>query len=242
MKTITVNKGAGGGQLKSELARMCLPAPHAHDERNLAWTNSVCLLFLIIGLAGFRPAPPPLIVVKHLEEPAPVVIEAPPPPPSVTELKPEDVAQQQPDAAPPRVVIVAPPSPGIRFAVPTAGGTLVAPQMYSVTPPVPVSHEAAPPPPKPDQPSHLESTGQGGDRPRPPYPPMAEQLGQQGTVELLLTADEAGVITSAEVKESSGSSILDHASVEFVKRHWTVTQGARGRLFQARINYKLTSG
>jgi TonB family protein len=71
---------------------------------------------------------------------------------------------------------------------------------------------------------------------------MAEQLGQQGTVELLLTADEAGLIVSAEVKVSSGSSILDRSSVEFVKRHWTVSQGARGRLFQARINYKLTSG
>jgi protein TonB len=234
--------GTSGRQLKSQLARMCLPAPHAHNERHLAWTNSVCLLFLIIGLVGFRPAPPPLIIVKHLEEPAPVVIEAPPPPPSVTELKPEDVAQQQPDAAPPPVVIVAPPSPAITFAVPTPGGTLVAPKMYSVTPPAPVSHETAPPPQQPNKPSLLESTGQGGDRPAPPYPPMAEQLGQQGTVELLLTADEAGLIVSAEVKVSSGSSILDRSSVEFVKRHWTVSQGARGRLFQARINYKLTSG
>ncbi len=71
---------------------------------------------------------------------------------------------------------------------------------------------------------------------------MAEQLGQQGAVVLLLTADEAGVIISVEVKESSGSSILDRAAADFVKRHWTVSPGARGRLFQARIDYKLTSG
>ena len=70
---------------------------------------------------------------------------------------------------------------------------------------------------------------------------MAKQLGQQGTVVLLLTADEAGVLTAVEVKESSGSSILDHAAADFVRRHWTVSPGTRGRLFQARIDYKLTS-
>lgn len=240
--TVNTSTGAGGRQLKSELARICLPVPHAHNERHLAWTNSICLLFLIIGLVGFRPAPPPLVVAKHLEEPAPVVIEPPPPPPPTAELKPEDLAPQQADAAPPKVVIVTLPSPAIRFEVPTLGGTLVAPKEYQVPSETKLAPPAPPPAEKPAQPSRLESTGQGGERPAPPYPSMAEQLGQQGTVELLLTADEAGVIISAEVKESSGSSILDHASVEFVKRHWTVAQGARGRLFQARINYKLTSG
>ena len=127
--------GTSGRQLKSELARICLPAPHAHNQRNLAWANSICLLFLIIGLAGFRPAPPPLIIVKHLEEPAPVVIEAPPPPPSVTELKPEDVgaaaAGCRPAAGGDRRARFA----RHQFAVPTPGGTLVAPKMYPVTPP-----------------------------------------------------------------------------------------------------------
>jgi len=48
------------------------------------------------------------------------------------------------------------------------------------------------------------------------------------------------VITSVEIKETSGSSILDRASVDFVKRHWTVPPGPRGRLFQATINYILS--
>ena len=47
------------------------------------------------------------------------------------------------------------------------------------------------------------------------------------------------MIVSAEVKESSGSSILDRAAADFVKRHWTVAPGTAGRLFLARINYKL---
>jgi TonB family protein len=233
--------GADGYQLKSELARNCLPAPHAHDQRNLAWTNSICILFLIIGLAGFRPNPPPRIPVKPLEEPAPVVIEATPPPPTPAELQPDDQPLVKPDSPPPRIVVVVPTAPGIKFAVPTPGGVLVAPKEYTVTPPPAPVQEAAPPRTEPAPPSRLENTGQGGARPSPPYPKMAEQLGQQGSVELLLTADGAGVIISAQVKESSGSSILDNATAEFVKRHWTVSPGAGGRLFQARITYKLTS-
>jgi TonB family protein len=233
--------GAGGYQLKDELARNCLPAPHAHDQRNLAWTNSICLLFLIIGLAGFRPTPPPRIPVKPLEEPAPVIIEAAQTPPPVAELQPDDQPLAKPDSPPPRVVVVVPTAPGIKFAVPTTNGVLVAPKEYTVTPPAAAVQEAAPPRQEPAPPSHLENTGQGGARPSPPYPKMAEQLGQQGSVELLLTADEAGVIISAEVRESSGSTILDSATTNYVQRHWTVSPGANGRLFQAKITYKLTS-
>jgi TonB family protein len=245
METIHTTTGMGGYRLKSELARVCLPAPHAHDQRNLAWTNSICLLFLLIGLVGFRPKPPPPIAIKPLEEPQAVVIEAqaPPPPPTV-ELKPDDNPLEKPDTAPPRVVLVTRESPAIKFSVPTPGGTLIVPMAQSVAPPAPASEPqaTAPPRPEPAQPSRLENTGKGGERPTPDYPRMAEQLGQQGTVVLLLTADEAGVIIAVEVKESSGSSILDHAAAEFVKKHWTVAQGERGRLFQARIDYKLTSG
>jgi TonB family protein len=70
---------------------------------------------------------------------------------------------------------------------------------------------------------------------------MALQLGQQGSVVLLMTVDAAGVVSSVEVKQTSGSSILDHYSVDFVKRHWTVEPGAPGRLFQATIKYELVS-
>ena len=69
---------------------------------------------------------------------------------------------------------------------------------------------------------------------------MAQDLGLQGSVELLLTADGAGVINSAKINQSSGSTILDTAAAHFVKRHWTFP--GRGRTaFQAKITYKLTS-
>ncbi len=238
MNAIHANAGAGGYQLKDELARVCLPAPHAHDQRNLAWTNSICLLFLIVGLVGFRPAPPPPILVKPLEEPAPVIIEPPPaPPPAPVELSQDNKPPEKPETDQPKVLVTL-ASPAVIFSVPTLNGTLVTVKQYQVPA---ETHAApqAPPPQPPAQPSRLENTGQGGDRPEPTYPKMAEDLGQQGTVVLLLTADEAGLIMAVEVKESSGSSILDHASAEFVKKHWTVSPGARGRLFQAAINYKL---
>jgi protein TonB len=239
METIQTNTVAGGYRLKSELARVCLPAPHAHEQRNLAWTNSICLMFLVIGLVGFRPAPPQPIVVKPLEEAQPVIIEAPPPPPATVELKPEDNPPVEPEAAPPRMVVVTRESPAIRFSVPTVGN-LVVPNALAVAPPAAPAQLAAPPRAAPPQPSPLNNTGTGGDRPKPDYPNMALELGQQGSVVLLLTADEAGVIIAVEVKTSSGSSILDRAAADFVKKHWTVSQGGRGRLFQARIDYKLT--
>ena len=62
---------AGGYQLQDELARFCLPEADRDANRKLAWTNSICLLFLIIGLAGARSA-------ANFTEPAPRVEEAVP--------------------------------------------------------------------------------------------------------------------------------------------------------------------
>jgi len=235
-----VKVSAGGYQLKSDLARICLPAPHAHDERNLAWVNSICLMFLIIGLAGFRAAPPPPIPVKPLEEPAMVVLEAPPPPPPTTEeIKPEDQPQEKSEALPPMVRVTL-ATPSIRFAVPTPGGNLVVPEKLSVAPPG--ESEPATAREKPAQPSRLQNTGLGGDRPAPgpdDYPKLAAQEAIQGTVVMLLTADEAGLITTVEVIRSSGSTILDRHASDWVKRRWTVSPGARGRRFQAEFVYRL---
>jgi hypothetical protein len=89
------------------------------------------------------------------------------------------------------------------------------PHEYQVRAAKPLAQAGAgAPPPKPPSPAVLENTGQGGERPEPPYPPWPSSWASKATVELLLTADEAGVIISAEVKESSGSSILDRASVD----------------------------
>ena len=66
----------------------------------------------------------------------------------------------------------------------------------------------------------LINTGAGGERPEPPYPPIALQTGEQGTVVLLLSGDDAGNVVSVDVKESSGFPVLDRATVDFIKHHW----------------------
>jgi periplasmic protein TonB len=222
------------------MARVCLPTPHAHRQRNLAWANSVCLLFLIIGLAGFRPKPPAPFVVKPLEVVAPVIVEVLPPPPTTTELTPQDEPKDNTSAETPQVVVVTPNTPSIVFSVPTVGNVIASSAM-AVAPPasevVPRAAVVQPPVAK-----QLRNTGEGGDRPVPgrdDYPRMAQQLRQQGSLVLLLTANEAGIITTATVQQSSGSSILDNFSVAWVKRHWSVSTGEAGRTFLAPFTYKL---
>jgi TonB family protein len=214
-------------ELKDELARQCLPSASRDADLKLAWTNSVCLLFLLIGIAGARrgiiatkPAPP-------LEETVPVVVEPVtlPPLPAVQKAEPADSDDNHP--AP--VVVVIPQAPNISFSVPTIG-SLVAPANLAAAPPL----EPLRPKARIDA---LSSTGGGGDRPEPPYPKLAQQAGEQGSVILLLAGDEAGNIVSADLKASSGFPLLDRATVDFVKKHWRLPSG--GGLFQTSITYKL---
>ena len=62
-------------ELKDSLARLSLPSASRDGNFKLAWTNSVCILFLLIGICGARqgviaikPAPP-------LQEVIPVVLQ-----------------------------------------------------------------------------------------------------------------------------------------------------------------------
>jgi protein TonB len=215
-------------ELRNELARLCLPEAGRDPNLKLAWVNSVCLLFLIIGIAGARrgliaikPAPP-------LERAVPVIVQPITLPPQETTKteKPEDSKSDIP-----RVNVVIPQSPSINFSVPTIG-LVVAPASLAEAPPLE-------PMQTPAQINSLETTGEGGDRPEPPYPPLAKETGEQGTVVLLLGGDAAGNVISAEVKESSGFPIIDRASVDFIKRHWHLPAGDGNRLFQVPITYKL---
>ena len=219
--------------LKSDLARWSMVSKRPKSDRRLAWVNSVCLLFLVIGLVGARPKLPGPLKVAAQEESAPVIVEALPPPAPET-VQPQQAPDVQPSEAP-KLPLVVLETPAVNFSVPTIG-TLVAPSALEQAPPPSALHavESAS-----AGPTAIFDTGSGGDRREPPYPELALQLGQQGSVVLLLTADEAGLVTKAELKESSGSAILDHATLDFVKRHWLLPSGSGGRLFEARISYKL---
>jgi protein TonB len=224
-----------GYHLKSDLARLCLPNPQGHPQRTLAWVNSICLLFLIVALSGVRlrlPSPKP---VPLLEEPVPIIIQPlPPTPPPQAEQPARDETTD--DKAPaPRVVVVTPNSPAISFSVPTIGNVIVA-NAVAQAPPVARLKAASV---VHNEPRTIGSTGEGGDRPQPPYPEMALKFGEQGVVVLLLTVDDSGLVQSIALKETSGSPILDRSATEFVKRHWIVPPGRGGRVFEATISYQI---
>jgi protein TonB len=214
-------------ELKDELARLCLPPAIRDIDQKLAWVNSVCLLFLLIGLVGARrgaiaikPAPP-------LEEAIPVVAE----PVALPPQSAQPAERTEPaDSQPARVAVVIPQAPNISFSVPTLG-SLVVPSTLAVAPPLEPMRTQA-------QIGSLSSTGGSGERPEPPYPAIARQEGEQGTVVLLLTGDDAGNLVSVDVKASSGFPVLDRATVDFVKRHWRLPAAGSG-LFQTSITYQL---
>jgi periplasmic protein TonB len=227
-----------GYELKDELARFCLPEANRDPNRKLAWMNSICILFLLIGISGARPAAIPPIPLPPLEELVPAMVEPlTPTPQTVTEQQNEDQADQEQSDVP-KVVVVTPAAPNINFAIPTIGN-LVVPTAVAKAPPLKPMQAPAP---LRSVPRTLSNTGAGGERPAPPYPKLAQQQGEQGTVTLLLKTDEAGAIISVEVKESSGFPILDRSSVDYVRRHWKVPNETGTHVYEATIIYKLQAG
>jgi protein TonB len=83
------------------------------------------------------------------------------------------------------------------------------------------------------------NTGVSGERPQPPYPQLAMQNGEQGTIVLLLSTDAAGNIISIDVKHSSGFPFLDQETVAFIKNHWHLPANIGTQRFQTSITYKL---
>ncbi len=63
--------------LSSDLAKLCLPAAFTDSYRKLAWVDSICFLFLVIGLVGLKA---PRVVERPLSQPTeavPVVFTPP---------------------------------------------------------------------------------------------------------------------------------------------------------------------
>jgi protein TonB len=65
--------------------------------------------------------------------------------------------------------------------------------------------------------------------PKPPYPPEAERLHQQGRVILEVQVSAEGRAVSVSVKHSSGFPLLDNAAVQGVQR-WTFDPARIGGL------------
>ena len=109
-------------QLKSDLARVCLPAPERAVPRRLAWANSISLLFLLIGVLGAQSRLPALKAVPPLEQPVPGIVEPLPPPVVASSTETKETDQQNDDDKPqvPGIQAVTLDTPAINFAVPTS--------------------------------------------------------------------------------------------------------------------------
>jgi len=223
MNKMDANRTISGYELKDELARLCLPSANRDANLKLAWVNSVCILFLLIGILGARRGIIAIKPVPPIRVEVPIVIQPTVLPPPAIAPKPEQAEQINQ----PRVLVALPNAPDVNFGIPTVG-TLVVPAALASAP------QAAP-----LRIGSLNNTGAGGDRPEPPYPPIARETGEQGTVKLLLGADAAGNVVSVDVKESSGFPVLDRATVDFIKRHWRLPAGDGNRLFETSITYLL---
>jgi protein TonB len=235
MNLLDANRTELGYRLESELTRSALYAAERDPNRKLAWVNSICILVLMIGVFGSKPASIRIKPLPPVEELSATIVEPLPPPPQTQPEQQNQEQNKQDQVDTPQVVVVTPETPSISFSVPTIGN-LVVPNAVAQAPPVAPLKRVAP---LRTQPSVLNTTGSGGDRPQPPYPKIALEQGQQGSVTLRMTVDDAGLINTIEILQSSGFPILDRSAKDFVKRHWTVPPEKGTRIYEAVINYKL---
>ena len=230
MNIMDANRISPGYELKDELARYCLPPANRDPNRKLAWVNSVCILFLIIGLAGAKPGsislrpPPPLPA-----EMVPVFVE-PPPPPTSEETPKEEQKETKLEA--PQVVVAVPNSPAVIFSVPTIANVL-APDGVPTTPPAnPMQPVAA----IHNRPVTLIESG-GYERPAPDYPTYFQDRGEHGSVTFFITVDQSGLVTDVKIAKSSGFPDLDEYTLKHIKKHWIIPPADGNQLFETTINF-----
>ncbi|MDO9001916.1 MAG: energy transducer TonB [Aquabacterium sp.] len=150
------------------------------------------------------PAPPTVEPPKPVPAPKPVA-KAPqkaPPPVLAANRAPEPQDMQVPVAAPePR------PAPAVTTPTPVQNTPTVAATSAAST--APSTEPAVPPPPK----TLPSSAVRFLIKPQPVYSPASLELGESGTVTMLILVDENGRAKEVKVTKSSGYPRLDRAAV-----------------------------
>ena len=207
----------GGYHVASDLSKLCLPQEYKDSNRRLAWVNSICCLFLMIGLVGLKA---PRVYVKPLSEVTevvPVVIvpleDTTLPKPTEQPPEPEPTAETTTEA-PIVATVVAADASTAAFGVPVEGPVVLAPTRFAAPPPPRTVR-----PPSGDATKYVPSVGDWGGHPLPDYPGIAIRMGYQGTVTLLVTVDPSGAVTDVQLIKSSGYKVLDDAALDHVRKH-----------------------
>lgn len=229
-----------GYTLDSELARLCLPLAFEDPNRRLAWVNSICLMFLAVGLVGWR-APEVLFQpFESSQEFIPIVDELPPPATEATQesVESQDVSEppEEREVEMPELIRVLPAETPAAFVVPVEGPVILVPaQKYTSTPPAePVKGNNTATP----RVIRIEPGSREGRCPPPSYPPAALASGQQGRVLVQFAVDANGAVTSTEIKESSGYGTLDRHAAQWVKSKWQFPAGEM-RLYDCYFVFQL---
>ena len=210
--------------LRSDLARLCLPQTMADDTRKLAYANSICLLFLVIGLIGFKPPHVAHPQYEAQSDLVPVIFTPPDEalPPEAPKPTEEPEASDAPSEVPQVATIVAPSSANVAFAVPVTGPVIVASSGQFVSAPASTTGRKA----SGSGIREFSADGEaGGQFPYPPYPREELAARHEGKImlEALITAD--GTFASLAIKDSSGYFALDRYAQNWVKRNWHFLPG-----------------
>jgi protein TonB len=156
---------------------------------------------LILGMKGGEIAEKLEDLVATVEQQE---VEAKPPPPP-----PPDVVKPPPPFVPPPDISIAVDAPPATNAIVTTSVP---------RPPAPPPPPAAPPAPPAPPPTKLVQIMR--THTKPAYPTISQRLGEQGTVEMVVTINTTGDVTACEVTKTSGSKRLDDAGCEHVKSRW----------------------
>lgn len=211
-------------KLRSDLAQFCLPAANYDRNRKMAWANSVCVAFLVIGIIGIKTRPIEVKEVEKIAEVVPVIFTPPDTPPPTTTESVEEPPERTTDAiseAPVIATVVAADPTTVNFAVPVEGPVVFAPAKFAAAPPADPPKAVAPPKPV----LFNSKSEDSGSFPQPPYPADALRRGSQGKVMLYVIVAADGSLDKVEVKDGSGFQILDNHSVSWVKRNWRFPAG-----------------
>jgi protein TonB len=221
----------------------------AHERLLAAALAASAVLHLVaIGLAprasSVEPPPPPalnVVIVPKPVPPPPAPVTPPVPRPMKSEprrvTKPQPVAKPQPQPpreatptpAPDRKPVLALPETAPSaptFSVPQAPPQPPAPE------PKP-SAAAAPPGPAPAAKEPVATSQPVFDagylrNARPRYPLIARRNGVEGTVRLNVLVTKDGRPAQIQLRQSSGSSVLDSAALDAVKQ-WQFAPARRGQ-------------
>lgn len=236
--TMAVARKRVGGEAAptptSDLARLCLQPDREDRHRHLAWAISVCLAFLSVGLLGVRSRPLEQKPVATITEVVPVVFL---PPAVAASTAVEPVSEGPPEAGvepvpevPVVATVVAEDLGEVLFPAPMEGLMVKAPARRA---------DPGPAAAMPVRPGVFDaSAAAGGSFPPPPYPAEALRREVQGTVTLSVVVDDRGRLDRVDLRDSSGSALLDRHSVQWVTHRWRFPAGS-ARHYYVPIVYQL---